>query len=359
MKEINKLSLALIIILIIVIPIIIITLNKNSEKQIAENAAAAQTYAKESSEKQARKDAEYTKISSEIPGIVCIGSDFMASSGTVNTKFTTELQNKLSTEGYKIPITNLAVEGENNLTILGRLGVVPFVIQDTVTIPEKADLIEINLKSSDKSGYVWPLAVNADNTSFNPVTINENIIGMIGGDTLRDPETGENKHYFVRLSDGEPFTIPAGSVINTSSDDEYKDYVHIIWMGENENWSDFNDLKDDIQSIIDYCGANKYRYIVMGLPSGSSQSMAEYDKIMNDAFGSHYLNIRNFLSNYNLSQTKLEYTDADLQQQKQGIVPSVFLQENGSRLNDFAYTVLTDFVYDGLIANDCIRKPAE
>lgn len=354
MKIINKISAFLVILLIILIPIIIFILNSSTNKQIKENAADAQNYAKTASEKQAQLEKDYSEILNEIPGIVCIGSDLMASSGTVKTVFPSALQNKLTNENYKIPVTNLAVSGENTLTVLGRIGVVPFVIKDTVTIPAESDLIEINLKSKG-NGPVWPLAVSADNANFNPVTIN-GLKGMIGGDSIKDPETGENKHYFLRSEDGEPFTIPAGSIVNTSSDDEYKDYVHIIWLGENENWNNFKDLADYIKQIIDSSGKNKERYLVMGLIKGSEEGMSEYDEIMIDYFGSHYVNVRKYLSEYDLNKTDLIFTNTDIEQQKKGIVPSCMLLESGN-LNDTAYNLLTELVYNKLIANDCIKKP--
>ncbi len=354
MKILNKISIVLIIVLIIVIPVIAILLNGNTNKLIEQNAENAQNYAKASAENKAKTEALYAEISKEIPGIVCIGSDLMASTGTLNTGFAGSLQTKLTDNGYKIPIVNLAIPQENVLTILGRIGVKPFVISKSVTIPENADLIDIELESSG-DGYVWPLAINSDNAHFNPVTVGE-FNGMIGGDTEKNPETGENKHYFVRNEDGEAFTIPAGSVVNTSSDDEYKDYVHIIWIGENDNWSDFEDLAVNIQDIINSCGKNKNRYIVMGLPKGNGETMKIYDNIMEKYFGSHYLNVRKFLSDYDLNKIDVEFTDEDKEQQKNGVVPNCFLQDNGN-LNDSAYKLLVDFVYDGLIANDCIRKP--
>ena len=355
MKPINKLSLIILVILAVIIPLLFITLNSVTNRQIEENALTAQNYAKVSAEREAKTEAEYTRISNEIPGIVCIGSDLMASTGTVNTYFTKNLQDKLSEEDYRIQITNLSVAGENIYTLLGRIGVIPFVIEDTVTIPEQSDLIEINLKSSMDGVSVWPLAVSADNANFNPVTVG-GFTDMIGGDSQRDPETGENKHYFVRMENGEPFTLEAGSVINTSSDDEYSDYVHIIWIGENDNWSDWNDLADYTQQIIDSCGKNKDRYIVMGLTAGSNEGMAEYDSIMSERFGSHFLNVRKYLSEYNLYKTTVDYTDNDFEQQKQGIVPSCFLQDNGN-LNDTAYELLVDYVFDELVNNNCIEKP--
>ena len=52
----------------------------------------------------------------------------------------------------------------------------------------------------------------------------------------------------------------------------------------------------------------------------------------------------------------MEYTDNDFEQQEQGTVPSCFLQDNGN-LNDDAYELLVDYVYEGLVQNNCIEKP--
>lgn len=355
MKYLNRLSVLIIIILIVIIPIIVISLNISTNKAIEENAANAQSYAQESSEKRAQANAEYDSISKEIPGIVCVGADLMASSGTVNTSFASDLQNKLNNEGYKIPITNLAVRGENMLTLLGRIGVVPFVFAEEVTIPAESDLIDIKLKSVE-DGYIWPLAVSSDSSFFNPVTVNGNT-GLIGGDTRKDPETGENRHYFVRDTNGEPFTIPAGTVVNTSSDDEFKDYVHIIWVGENDTWQGYEKLKNYIEQIVASCGSNKNRYLVLGLIRGDNESSAEYDRIMAESFGSHYMNVRKYLSGCKLENTGIDFTDADIAAQAKGMVPPCLLHSSGVLLNDDGYKLLLDYIYDGLIANDCIRKP--
>lgn len=355
MKYLNRLAVLVLILLAVIIPIAFTAINKSTNRTIEENAKNAQSYAKESSEKRQQSEAEYTEISKEIPGIVCIGSDLMSSYGTNGTNFASDLQNKLNSEGYKISLINLAVRGENMLTILGRIGVVPFVISQEVTIPETADLIDISLDSSE-NGYVWPLAVSSDTSNFNPVTV-AGYEGMIGGDVRTDPETGENRHYFLRMADGEPFTIPAGSVVNTSSDDEFKDYVHIIWVGENDKWENYEKLTSYIERIVASCGANKNRYLVLGLISGDNESSKEYDRLMEASFGSHYMNVRKYLAGIKLEDVDVDFTDEDKQAQAKGEVPQCFLQPGGLILNDDGYNVLVDYIYNGLVANDCIRKP--
>ncbi len=355
MRYLNRLAVLALVLMAIIIPVAFTAINKHTDKAIEENAKTAQNYARESSEKRLQSEAEYTEISKAIPGIVCIGSDLMASAGTDSTNFASDLQNKLNDEGYKIPITNLAVRGENMLTILGRIGVVPFVISQDVTIPTVADLIDISLDSSE-DGYVWPLAISSDSSNFNPVTVAGHE-GMIGGDVRTDPETGENRHYFVRMTDGEPFTIPAGSVVNTSSDDEFQDCVHIIWVGENDKWENYELLSSYIERIVASCGANKNRYLVLGLISGDNESAKEYDRIMEASFGSHYMNVRKYLSGVKLEEANVDFTDEDKQAQAAGKVPQCFLQQGGLVLNDKGYDALLDYVYNGLVANDCIRKP--
>ncbi len=350
----NKTTVIAVLLIIIIIPAIIFSVDSAVNKKIAENAEKAKAYADISAQRIQQREAEYAAIANEIPGIVCVGADLMSSTGTINTSLVSEIENKLNENEYRISLTNLSVPGENILTVLGRTGVIPFVIADDVTIPPQADLIEINLKSSQPDGHIWPLAITGGGAGFNPVTV-DGYAGQIGGETARDAETGENKHYFVRSADGEEFTISAGAVVDSSSDDEYKDYVHIFWLGENDVWTDYKDLADYIQKSIDCCGKNKDRYLVLGLIAGNAENMEYYDTVMNNYFGAHYINVRKYLSEYDLYKTTLDFNDTDIQQQKTGTVPQCFLTEGGG-LNDTAYQVLADCIYDALVDNECVKK---
>lgn len=347
MKYLNKLSILVLIILIIAIPIAVITLNRSTNKQIEANAQNAKNYAKTSAEVKENTQQQYQELANQIPGIVCIGSDLMLSNST-GTKFVSQLDNKLK-EGYKTPIVNLAVSGENNLTILGRLGIKPFLVAEDIAIPSSGGLLEMKIKSSSE-GNIWPLAVSSENNHINPVIIDGHS-GMLGGESIKDPSTGENKHYFVRNdTDGPDYVLKANTPIQTSCQDAYRDYVHIIWIGENDTWTDYNALADDIQSIVDHGLKNRDNYIVMGLISGNNETMKEYDKIMEKRFGKNFVNVRKVLSTIDLVSTKADYDQNDKAQQSQGQVPNCFFNSNGT-LNDEASRQLASHIYNVLDKN--------
>lgn len=332
-------------------------LNTSENKEILNNIEHSKTYAQKTYNNRLKLENAYKQINSQIPGIVLIGSDLMQSTGATNLKFASELQNKLYENNYKINITNLSVKGENILTILGRIGVIPFKINKDVTIPAEPKLVEIDIVSIENDAPVYPLAVISNNANFNPVSI-DNLVGKIGGDNVINPLTGKNKHYFLRSKKGKDFTIKKGALIQTNSDDEYKNYSHIIWLGENDTQIDYQNLSNYIQKIVNSLENNHNRYLILGLTTGDNNSMAEYDKLMETNFGTHYINIRKYLSEFDLSNSNINYTESNLYEQKQGKIPSCFLnEENKTLLNDIGYKTVLDYVYQGLVNNNCVLKP--
>ena len=70
-----------------------------------------------------------------------------------------------------------------------------------------------------------------------------------------------------------------------------KDYIPIITMGYYGGWNkDPKELVEQQQKVLDTFGANKDKFIIVGVrPMDGSVNIPEYEKVMKETWGEHYI----------------------------------------------------------------------
>ena len=70
-----------------------------------------------------------------------------------------------------------------------------------------------------------------------------------------------------------------------------KDYIPVITMGYYGGWNkDPNELAEQQQKVLDTFGANKDKFIVVGVrPMDGSVDIPEYERVMKETWGEHYI----------------------------------------------------------------------
>ena len=70
-----------------------------------------------------------------------------------------------------------------------------------------------------------------------------------------------------------------------------KDYIPIITMGYYGGWNkDPKELAEQQQKVLDTFGANKDKFIIVGVrPMDGSVDIPEYEKVMKETWGEHYI----------------------------------------------------------------------
>lgn len=317
-------------------------------------------------------------ITEYLPGIVCWG-DFLTGGTSGGVSYPGELQslinkniceqydfrstikkaddfnNRLEWEKFtvEIPVINLGTGRESSDTILGRAGVVPFMVSKPFEIPAECESIPIQIKSSN-GAKVTPLGQT--DIGVNDVTIS----GVKGKLT---PDTGFSyynpKYLFTRNEPGQPVSVEEGELILVSGAEQYLDYLPVIFVGSFDGYKKPKELIDNIQALINRQN-NKEKYIVIGtyyqgnpewggLMSRSSGSSLE--SAMVQAFGEHYINLRNYLANDCLTDLELKPTNEDINYMRSGIVPpSLLSKENTTELSPGAYKCLGKLVYDKMVS---------
>ena len=309
-----------------------------------------------------------------IPGIVCWG-DSLTTGSSGNVSYPHTLQKYLdvyitdiydlrysldSIEGltatdwndYKIsiPVVNMGAGRENTATILGRSGVVPYVVSEDFVIPAETESVPVGIVS-ENGANVTPLI--AGDGGVNPVTI-----AGIQGTLIRTANSQKRNQYvyqFTRLEAGQEVSVEAGTEIVTAAADTYRDYIHIVWLGTYDGKSLTPDkLVSDTKALLQRQNINKDRYLVIGpctygggWSSMSTNAMDSFDSAMLQAFGDRYINLRKYLMEDGLRDADINATKQDNRSIAAGSVPDTFRSNaKGADLNGVAYELLGKLVFD-------------
>lgn len=242
---------------------------------------------------------------------------------------------------FEVPVVNMGGGQENAATVQGRCGVLPFKLKKAVVIPADCEPVEVLLESVNGQA-VNPLS--AGSSGINPVTIN----GVEGTLTLEDSNPRNGKYQFTRLNSGEAVEAAAGAEISTAVSQEYKDYIHVVWVGTFGNIRNNNELVGQVKSILERQTANTDRYLVLGLCSfgqrwdGTATSKLDsLDSAMLQAFGDHYVNVRKYLVEDGLRDAGINGNGPN-----NVIAPPLRSNTGSVELSSVAYRLVGHLVYE-------------
>lgn len=202
--------------------------------------------------------------------------------------------------------------GETSITIAGRQGAIPWMVQPNVTIPAEKTKVQIILKSSDGK-TINPCILESQNWGVNPCMI-AGIEGTLFCD--RDNVTGNNDSniYFTRLEEGDSITIDRPIAVQTYAMRKFRNSIPIIWMGTNKGFDDLDDLVSQHKRMIEYAGAIDKEYLILGVYNEHVRlpNREDYEKRMTKEFGRHFINIRKYIMDYGLEDANIIPTEEDL-----------------------------------------------
>lgn len=307
-----------------------------------------------------------------LPGIVCWGDSLTAGSsgnvsypGTLQKYIDTYLCNiydfastvenaqdysRLDWDSYtvSIPVVNMGAGKEDSATILGRSGISPYVVGADFEIPAGTEPVSIQLKSADGKN-VTPLT--AGSAGVNPVTIN----GVAGEITLVNNQGwGQTAYQFTRTEAGEPVSVDKNTEIVTACADQYRDYVHIVWLGTYGDFTTPEKLVNDTKLLLSRQASNPERYLVIGpctlrgaWGNADPATLNGINSAMMQAFGNHYINVRKYLMTDGLTDAKITPSKEEKLVIQQGGMPTSFRSNvSGADLNGTAYKLIGKLVYE-------------
>ena len=308
-----------------------------------------------------------------LPGIVCWG-DILTAGNSGNVSYPDVLKqyiddnicdiydlsysldanmglSRVEWEKYKIdiPVVNMGGGHETTYTVLGRAGVVPFVVSDEFTIPAGTEKVQINI-ASESGQKVTPLI---DGTAgINNVFI-DGIEGVLSVEATAEKYSSYSYYYFNRIEQGSEKTVSAGTPIITDASNKYKDYIHVVFIGTYGHYSSPAELVEQVRSMLSRQTNNTDRYLVIGICSSEgnwyygSSYFDIMDSAMMQAFGDKYINLRKYLCSDALADAGLVATHEDSLQMQSGVIPATFKSSAGEgELTATVYELLGKLVYD-------------
>ncbi|MEE0835767.1 MAG: dockerin type I domain-containing protein [Clostridia bacterium] len=297
-------------------------------------------------------------IANRLPGIVCWGDSLTSGPGGNAMTYPKSLQNSINDaiclvydplaslsdeakalvnpEDYKIsiPVINMGVGGETTNTILGRNGAVPFVTSGSITIPSGTTPVRIKFISQN-GRTVAPLLQGSAGMEY--VTI-AGVRGVISN--------SYGGYTFARSEAGSEVTVPSGTVITTAGSENYRDYITVIFIGQNGGFIGYDDLVEQQRAIIDHQTRNNDRYIIIGLHTTTPSYRDDLEGLMVEEYGDKYINLREYMATDAIYDAGLEPTQDDLYRMQMGYTPFSLLAIDELHFNATGYELIGKLVYN-------------
>lgn len=271
------------------------------------------------------------------------------------------LQSNLG-EGYKI--VNAGVGGENTLTIMARQGAYPMVLAHDITLYRSenksydklvGDKDVVAFRSSYNEKTVTPLLQlgwSEDGPSkVNPCYIDGQVY-VFKSDSHFWKEEGEyvfEYNYYIDSEEemNKTKTLKEGAVVETYAMRHLRNaYANIFFMGQNGGFKDVADLITQYKAMIDYSRCDKYIIVGFHKPNTCIPTIArmkEMEDSLQQAFGNHYINLREYMVTNGLKDTALTPTDVDNDSISKGQVPPQLIPD-GCHFTSSGYRLLAELV---------------
>lgn len=267
--------------------------------------------------------------------IDCIGDSLTYGTGsTLGNSYPDVLKNLTG-----LVVNTYGFPGDGSDAISGYTGGTNLYI-DRCTIPASGN-VTISIKSYNNATvpFHYPSIVDSNN-SINPVCI-----GNVQGNLDLSASTNNSYSFvFTRSNSGASKQILYPTSLVTNITNANANNIKIICIGQNGGWNSTDELAYQINAIINTLQTPNKRYIILGIPAGSTSSRSGIETKFEMTFGKHFINSRTYLLNYGLTDANITPTAQDNTDIQNGLIPTS-LRSDSTHLNDIGYKSLANLVY--------------
>lgn len=282
---------------------------------------------------------------SEIDSISCWGDSLTYSHNTTVTTSpnvgSVTYPSKLA-ELTGLPCANLGMPGANSNDISGLQGGMPIYL-DPFTLPAlSTNSSQVTLRDSNgDTDFIGLLHWMPRSGWINPLT-NMGLTWEIDGIKVQlFYSSGVMK--VGRIDDASSDTVFTRPVRIKPVHIYAKEQIQIFFVGTNDAPTTKEKAERTVgivQNMVKFYGGK--RYLVIGM---TQKNYAEYtNPIFAQTFGNNYVDARNYMIRYGLSDSNITPTSQDTEDVANGLIPTS-LRSDSIHFNDYGYTALANCVY--------------
>ncbi len=280
-------------------------------------------------------------------GVVCWGDSLTNGTGGYGITYPDVLQQciydrlsggDLETRPYD-NVVNMGFSGEDAISIAAHTGSIRVLTTKKFTIPADDGRVEIEFRSaSDK------LTAFIHNTN---VYIN-GVYGKLYSTNASRINKEDNIYYFKRDMEVEgekyPVEVKKGTQIIFETALRYREFIPIIFIGQNGGYENVRELIAYQRAIINNQAVNHNKYIIVGLHSGTPEERKELESAMENEYGKHYINLREYMSTQALKDAGITPSEEDLNYMTKGMTPPSVLHGT-VHFNEIGYSLVGKLIY--------------
>ena len=220
----------------------------------------------------------------------------------------------------------------------------------------------IAFRQGGMGAIVLPFTASANVSDYNKVTINSvdgasletmscsgkyygNDMVYLNGKDKWMFRRGDNKSLNLVCADQSLLNKEYSRPTIAFSEEKGTGHIVIICIGQN-GWAAQTSrpeaLADIIQKMVEHNGTE--RYIVVGRPTGNKAERNVEEIILASRFSEHFVNAREYISEYGLSDNNLSPTQEDTEAMSSGAIPPQ-LKVDSVHMNDYGYISMAKCIY--------------
>lgn len=268
-------------------------------------------------------------ITTSGPDIVCWGDSMTAGAGGGGTAYPGVLQSILAANSKPGAVRNSGVGGENSVTITGRTGANPFIVDVTGGVIPASGGVEVTLRPINGVA-VAPLLQGTGTTGAT-------FIGQLNGIHGTISLSG-GVYTFTRTTAGSAVTTNRPEPFRTDYSEARRGDIAIIWIGQNGPSEER--ARNDARAIINHLSPVIKRWLVISKPTSTDAD----DALWHNEFGRRFIAIRKYMVEFGLADAGITPTTQDTTDIGNGVVPSS-LRFDSTHWNAAGYTILGQQVY--------------
>ncbi len=234
----------------------------------------------------------------------------------------------------EIPVANFNAAGDDTVTLAGRIGGIPFIISEEMTIPGECVPVAIKFISKNED-TVDPLALTDAGMEY---VLIDGVKGKL--------DSTSNGYTFTRLTEGTEQTVAAGTAILTAGNDVCKSYIQVLLTGSNGGYGSIEELVEQQNAMLAVNKNQPGRFIIISVPSDDVAKADEYDEIMEKTYAKRYINLRTYFADKAFADLGIEMTDADRKAVENGMIPERFFEADGKTFTAEANGLIAKLIYE-------------